>query len=129
MIQICYSKASGVELSGTYQDMEALRQDILKFISSPATHFVAEAEIGFDPSPYDSVLHQVVIIKGQGPTNVSVANNAQLQVAGSAEHLEGMTTYLAFDSEAYPDKHTHYEYFKGCPWIAEGSEPVVFSVR
>lgn len=70
-----------------------------------------------------------MVHKSAGPINVSIIDNATLQIEGSVENLERFASYFVFPSTAKSNDHSHFEYYEGDDWIAPTAEPLVISVK
>ena len=129
MLEICYSGPYDLDISGTVDELQIVRREILDFIKSDATQISFEADAGIDPAPYKSALTRFIILKGQGPTKVSLRNEKEIQVEGSPDCLERFASFFDFKSDAGKGAHSHYEYYEGNKWVARDSIPLVISVK
>jgi hypothetical protein len=67
------------------------------------------------------------VAQTSGPTRVSILPDNALLVAGSAENLNRLASFLEFSAERTPGDHRHYEYFDGNTWISSDSLPLTIS--
>ncbi len=128
MIEIRYSE-NELDISGTVDELQEVRQRILAFLNSNAPSLIIEASPDFDPHPYLLTIPQMVIEKGQCPTRVSVVNKNEVNIKGSPESLEAFESFFGFDSNARSGDHLHCEYYDGNEWIAQDSVPLVISIK
>ena len=129
MIEIRYADRSGAEISGTCDDLQRVRQQIVKFLHADTNSLIIEALTDADPSPYDLMIGNLLIKKGQGPTNVSLKQKKILEVSGAVDNLEAFTSFFEFGTDTASGEHRHYEYYEGNEWIDKNSEPVVIAVK
>jgi len=129
MLEIRYSAPYDLNISGTVDELQAVRREILALIKSGVSRISFGADSSFEPSPYDAALSKLVIVKGQCPTKVSLNNGGEIHVEGSPYCLEAFASFFDFKSDAGKGAHTHYEYYKGNEWVAPDSIPLVISVK
>ena len=129
MIEVRYSRNSGVEISGTYIELLRLKQEIEEFLKSDVETLTIEASIDCQPHPCDITIPKIVIEKGQGPTKVSVINNQEVHIRGDLDNLEMFAIYFEFSAESTSGDHGHFEYYEDNEWIDRESEPVVIGVK
>lgn len=129
MIEIRYSAPNEIDISGTVDELQFVRREILKLAQSDSSQIAFEADAAIDPAPYDSALSSLIIIKGQCPTKVSLQNEKEIQVEGLPSCLEAFASFFDNEPEAAKGNHAHYEYYEGNRWIAPDSIPLVISVK
>ena len=131
MLRAYYSDrqpAAEIEISGTAEDLNAAREEILKFIRSHAQSLTFALDTAFDPSPYNSLLPMMVLSKGEGPTRVSVEGKQTLLVLGSPENLSRFASWFDYEVDAERGAHGHYEHYEGNEFIASDSVPLVIGI-
>jgi DUF1680 family protein len=128
MIEIRYSPPDELDLSGTVDELQQLKNAIHHLLLSDETIYVAAAATQIDPHPYQTALAQFEIVKGRGSIHASVIDTKKLQITGSPKSLEVFATYFDFDQESLGGAHNHFEYFAGNDWIDSDSLPLVIGV-
>ena len=86
-----------------------------------------EAEVAYDPAPYESKLCRLVIQCVDERVRVTIQADT-LHIVGSRDGLHAFCSFLQFDGDAVPGRHSHYEYYDKHPFIAPDSLPLVISV-
>jgi len=129
MIEIRYTSPYDLDISGSPDELQLVRQRILDLRKSGALQVIVKADGAIDPSPYDLAIPRLVLLKGRGPTRISNKDAEEIQIEGSPENLEKLASYFDFEVGASKGDHLHYEYFEGIDSIAEDSIPLVVSVR
>ena len=129
MLEIRYSAPYELDISGTADELRAVRRDILGLVKSGGARISFEADSAIDPTPYESALSKLVIEKGQGPTLVSLKSDGEVHVAGSSYCLEAFASFFDFEPDTARGAHSHHEYYEGDEWIAPDSIPLVISVK
>jgi hypothetical protein len=131
VLEIRSSERDGVEVSGTADELEAVRRGISALASGGGVPVAFEASQVVDPGPYERVLKRMVVARVPSPAKVSVAGAEEVRVEGSPESLEAFTSYFDFGPGAAAGTHSHFEYyeFEGNRWVAPDSLPLVVSAR
>jgi hypothetical protein len=129
MIEIRYAAPNEVDISGTADELQSVRQAILDLAQSDASQITIDADSVIDPTSYKSALSKLIIRKAECPTKVSLKNEREIQVEGTADCLEAFASFFDFNSDDRKGAHSHYEYYEGNRWIAPDSMPLVISVR
>ena len=129
MIEIRYSAPDNLDISGTAGDFQNLERIIRDLISSSGSRVAINTDSAIDPAPYTFAIPKLVVLKAEGPTQVSLLDNDELSIRGSPENLESLATFFHFDKDAVKGVHFHYEYYDGNRWIDPKSIPLVISVR
>jgi hypothetical protein len=129
MIEIRYSAPNELDISGTVDELQFMRREILDLIQSDAPQIAFEADSAIDAAPYNSALPKLIIRKGQSPTKVSLTNEREVHVEGSPDCLETFASFFDFELNAGKGVHSHHEYYEGNEWIAPDSIPLVISVK
>jgi hypothetical protein len=129
MIEIRYSAPYDLDISGTVDELQLVRREILDLIQSDASQIAFDADNAIDPAPYNSALIKLIIRKGQSPTKVSLTNEKDIQVEGSPDCLEAFASFFDFELSVRKGAHSHHEYYEGNEWIAPDSIPLVISVK
>jgi hypothetical protein len=129
MLEIRYSAPYELDISGTIDELQMVRRKILDLIESDAARISFEADSMIEPSPYDTALSRLVVVKGQCPTRVSLKNEEELHIDGSLDWLEAFTSFFDFKPNVGKGLHSHYEYYEGNEWIAPDSMPLVIGVK
>jgi hypothetical protein len=129
MIEIRYAEREGIEICGTCDDIQRVKQQIQAFLHTDTDTLLIEALSNADPSPYDLIIAKLLVKKGQGPTKVSLEQHSVLEVSGGLDNLEAFVSFFEFDIEAASGEHRHYEYYEGNQWIDKNSESVVIAVK
>ena len=129
MIEIRWSEETNeIDLSGTPQDLQYIRQSILHLIhQTDQTQIIISTAIDFDTSPYSSRLSFLVIDKSENFIMVQVAANC-LEVRGNPKNLEVFADWFDFESNV-SQYHCHFEYCPGNELISPDSLPLVISVQ
>jgi len=128
MIEIRYTSPHDLDISGGPDDLQLVRQRIFDLLKSGDPQVIVKADGTIDPSPYAFAIPRLVLLKGQGPTRISLKDAEELQIEGSPENLEELASYFDFEVSASKGDHLHYEYFDGVDSIAEYSIPLVVRV-
>ena len=129
MLEIRYSAPYDLDISGTVDELQLVRREILALLKSDATRISFEADSAIEPSPYNVALSKLVVEKGQCPTKVSLRNEKEIHVEGSPYCLEGFASFFDFKPDAGKGAHSHYEYYEGNEWVAPDSIPLVIGVK
>lgn len=129
MIEIRYSAPYDLDISGTVDELQMVRREVLGLIESDAARISLAADSAIEPSPYKCAIPKLVIAKGQGPTNISLTNEKEIRVEGSPDCLDVFAAFFDFKPDAENGEHRHYERYKGNEWIAPDSIPLVISVN
>jgi hypothetical protein len=124
-VKIC-TDLEEAEVTGTSETLHAVRVGIIRFISSNEQHIVFSA-VNCDPAPYQKSLSSLKVIRGSGPTCVSVESD-NLVISGSDESLARFSTWFEFPSNTSGGTHAHYEYFPGDPYISPDSLTLVIGI-
>ena len=129
MIEIRYTAPDELDISGTVAELQEVRRAILNFIESDSELISFATDSSIEPSPYDSALAELVIVKAQCPTKVSVKNEKEVHVEGPLDCLEAFASFMDFKPDAGRGTHSHYEYYEGEEGIAADSIPLVINVK
>ena len=129
MIEIRYTAPDELDISGTVEELQAVRREILSLIQSDLDQVSFAADSSIEPRPYDLALKKLVIVKSQRPTEISFRNENEIHIEGAPDCLEAFASYLDFKPEAGKGVHSHYEYYDGDKWVAPDSIPLVISVK
>ena len=129
MIEIRYTSPHDLDISGKPEDLQLVRRRVVDLCKSDALQAIVKADGAIDPSPYVLAIPRLVLVKGQGPTRISLKDAEELQIEGSPENLEELASFFDFQESASKGDHLHYEHFEGIDSIAEDSIPLVVSVR
>ena len=129
MIKIRYTAPLDLDISGTVAELQVVCRTILNLIESDLDRVSFAADSSVEPSPYDSALAKLVVVKGQCPTKVSVKNEKEVYVEGAPDCLEAFASFMDFKPNAGSGMHSHYEYYEGEGGIAADSIPLVISVK
>jgi hypothetical protein len=129
MIEIRYSAPYDLDISGTVDELQMVRREILEFIQSDACEIAFDADSAINPVPYKHALSRLIILKEQGPTKVSLADGREMRVEGSPACLDVFAAFFNFESSAGKGSHYHYEYYEGHECIAPDSIPLVISMN
>jgi len=129
MIEIRYSAPYDLDISGTVDELQLVRREILDLIHSDASQIVFDADSVIDPAPYTSALSTLIIRKGQSPTKVALRNEKEIHVEGSPDCLEAFASFFDFELSVRKGAHSHHEYYEGNEWIAPDSIPLVIGVK
>ena len=118
-----------LDIAGTVSEFASLRSNILELLSSNSLRLAVDADLKFDPAPYQFAIPCLVIEKSDGPTKVSVIEKSMVVVAGSPDNLERFASFFWFDPNVPAGAHAHYEYYDGNESIDPRSVPLVISIR
>ena len=113
MLEIRYSAPYDLDISGTIDELQTVRREILTLIKSDASRISFGADSSIEPSRYNAALSKLVIVKGQCPTKVSLNNEGEIHVEGSPYCLEAFASFFDFNPDAGKGAHLHYEYYEG----------------
>jgi glycerate kinase len=128
MIEIrWHKKTNEIDLGGTSQDLQYVRQSILSLIQATETQVSISVATDFNPAPYSDRLSSLIIRKGKGATKVAIVTN-QLEIEGNFEKLEAFADWFDFEADG-SDYHCHFEYYPGDTWVDPDSLSLVISVR
>ena len=129
MLKVCYSINGTINISGSWEELQNLRKDILKLINTDLKGIFIQTESNFNPTPWDFVSKHLEIIKGVSPVKVSVSKKRVVQLEGIQESLEKFSSFLNFEKNAASGLHSHYEYFEGNEWIHPDSIPLIIVIK
>jgi hypothetical protein len=128
MIEIRWNeKTSEIDLGGTPEDLQYIRQSILRLIRTGEVQISISANLDFEPAPYSSRLSFLIIRKSVGFTKVIIATD-HLEVKGNPDNLATFAEWFDFE-DSVSNYHCHFDYYEGNEWIAPDSLPLVISVR
>jgi hypothetical protein len=128
MIKIRWSqKTNEIDLEGTSQDLQYIRQSILDLIQADEPQVIISGTTNFDPTPYSNHLTSLVIRKSKESTKVKVVTN-QLEIEGDSERLGAFASWFDFEADV-SHYHCHFEYYPGNTWVDPDSLPLVISVQ
>jgi hypothetical protein len=117
-----YSASSGVNLTGSPDDLSNLARDLE--LGRLATVELAERQ----PHPYDLALRIIDVRDSDGPLRLKIEDEA-LVVTGARAACDLLSKNIAFfvsdSSPTDPRAHLHVEWHEGNKWIAEDSELLV----
>jgi hypothetical protein len=65
-----------------------------------------EADSTIEPSPYKSALSKLVVVKGQGPTRISLKDEEEVYIEGSSYCLEALASFFEFKPDAEKGAHS-----------------------
>lgn len=126
MIKILESDLE-LELSGSIAELQQIFEAIHALVGGNETTLTHLANSECDPSPYTRALRELHIIRGSGPTKVSVENHT-LVISAADENLQNFASWFDFDSDAAPGSHNHFDYFPGDSCIDIDSRSLVIVV-
>ena len=129
MLEIRFSKPKELEVSGTVDELQSVRNQILALVENDIAQIAFECDGSINSMPYDSVLSKFIVRKSQLPTKVSLENSNELCVEGLPHCLEAFASFLDFEANSKSGRHSHYEYYEGNQWISPDSMPLVISVK
>lgn len=129
MLEIRYSNLNEVDISGKVNDLQEVRQIIINLAEGDHCTVALFADPAIEPAPYDSVIQKMLLMKGDGPTKISLLNEKTVRIEGLPENLKRLASFFDFDWGAAAGQHLHYEYYEGNEWIAADSIPLVISVQ
>jgi hypothetical protein len=129
MLEIRYSAPHDLEISGTVDELQMVRRGILDLVESDAARIVFVADAAIEPSPYNSALSKLVVMRGQCPTKISLKDEGEVHVEGSPYCLEAFASFFEFKPDTAKGAHSHYEYYEGNEWVAPDSIPLVIGVK
>jgi hypothetical protein len=128
MIEIRWSNETNeIELGGTLEDLQYVRQSILRLLQINEVQAVVPAAIDFNPAPYSDKLSSLMIRKSKGSTLVTIVAN-YLEVKGNSNHLGSFADWFNFEANQ-SHYHCHFEYYPGNEWIHPDSLPLTISAR
>jgi hypothetical protein len=127
MIEIrWHEETNEIDLGGTPQDLQYIRQSILSLIQTNEAQVDISAAVDFDPAPYSNRLSFLMIRKSKGATKVAIVTD-RLEVEGDPKKLEVFADWFDFEADA-SHYHCHFEYYPGDTWIDPDSLPLIISV-
>lgn len=134
MIEIRYSVKHEkinemADISGSWEDLENLRQNLLNFLENNENSFYCDADKNAEPDGWDFILERLKVNLNDQAAKVSVVENKFLKVEGSKENLEVFAAWLEFDKEIPGGYHSHYEYFEGNQYINSESMALIIGIK
>jgi hypothetical protein len=126
-MRIRTSANGDTELAASVEELHTMRDRVRDVISGAAATAFLDAEMGYDPSPYDTALARLVVASADQPVCVAIVGD-DLRVVGSSGGLDAFCSYLIFDDAAVGRCHSHYEYYEGHAFISPNSKPLVITV-
>ena len=127
MIQIRATDTEA-DLEGSPEDLQHIREAMLRLLASSEARLSVEACATGDPSPYARLLSELHIERTTGPMRVAIANESMLVLSGSDESLNRFASWFDFPAVT-SQAHKHHEYFAGNQYIAADSVPLVIGAR
>ena len=129
MIRIKYSEKPYTEiaLEGSKKEMIDLRQTI---IDSKSDKISVSADTNFDPSPYQSFLKKLFLIKTNSLLEISVEDQS-LCVSGMYEFIKYFAENLPYDIVEYSSDipyHVHFDRSGREEHVKEGSLDIVLTL-
>jgi hypothetical protein len=113
MLEIRYSAPYGLDISGTVDELQMVRREILALLESDAARTSFEADSDIEPSPHNAALSKLIIVKGKCPTEISLKDEGEVHVEGLPYCLEAFASFFDFKPDARKGAHSHYEYYEG----------------
>lgn len=129
MLEICYSINEAINILGSWEDIENLRQEILKFITSEFQKINIQIENNINPQPWNFVATDLEIAKNNAPVQVHISENRVIIIEGSKDNLEKFTSFLSFEKDAISGQHSHYEYYDGNEYVSLDSFPLIIEIK
>ena len=128
MLEIRFSEPNELEISGTVDELQAVRKEVFALAQTDASQIVFDCDGSINPTPYNQALLKLIVRKSQLPTKVLLKNN-ELYIEGSPQCLEAFASFLDFDANSKSGTHSHFAYYDGNQCIDFDSMPLVISVR
>ena len=129
MLEIRYSEPKELDISGTVDELQFVRQKIFELVQSETSQIAIDADGSVNTAPYNLAFPKLIILKNSSPTKVSLKNRGEIYIEGSPYCLEALASFLDFDLNSRSGAHSHYEYYDGNEWISPESIPLVISVK
>ena len=126
MIRIAYTSPNELDISGSGQDLKAVRCGILDVSQRTTETCSIIADTKFDPYPYSNALASIRIEVSKEPVCISVVDN-DVVVSGSESNLEVFASFFDLDDSAPEGCHLHHEYHEGNEWVHKYSVPLVIT--
>ncbi len=75
MIEIRYSLNEAIDILGTWEELELLRQEILEFLKTDSENIYVSGESNISAEPWDFVASGLEIIKNGEAVKVSISED------------------------------------------------------
>lgn len=128
-MRIRYSKGGDLEIEGTRDELQAVRQQILDIVEAGTGSVDIPCATTGSPAPYERWLERFVVMAGSGPVCMVVNESYELHACGDRESLVGLASFFDAPADAETGWHSHYEHYAGNRWVAAESVPTVISLR
>lgn len=134
MIEIRYSAKlqtgdEMVDISGTWQEFEKLRLDILRFLESNEGNVFIDVDTKINSEGWDFILESLEIDQKGDAVKVSVKENKILKIKGSEENLKIFASWLESNENIPSGYHSHYEFYEGNEFINSDSLPLIIRIK
>lgn len=129
MLEIRYSLNEAIDISGSWKDVEAFRQEVLKFIQTDLKGIHIETEANIKSAPWDFIASGLQLIQNDESVKVSVTEDKVIIIEGSKVSLEKFASFLEFEENASIGSHSHYEHYEGNEWITADSIPLIIGIK
>jgi hypothetical protein len=129
MIEVRYSLNEAIDILGTKKDVEAFKQEVLKFLKTDSERIQIDVKKDIKSEPWDFVAGNLEVIQNENPVRVLITKGKVIKIEGSKENLEKFTSLLEFDENATSGSHSHYEYYEGNEYIHPESFPLIIGIK
>ena len=129
MLEVRYSTGEAIDISGSWEDVESFRQEILRFLKTDSEKIQIEIEKNINSEPWNYIAKNLEIVQNDLPVEISISTDRVIKIKGSKANLEKFTSFLIFDEKAVSGSHSHYEYYEGNEWISPESFPLIIEIK
>ena len=131
MIEVRYSLDEAIDVLGTQKEIEAVRQEILKFLETDSEKIQIEIEKDINSESWDFVASDLQITRNATPVKVSINEEKVIKIEGSKDNLENFTSFLFFEETAISKSHSHFEYYdyEGNVYVHPDSFPLIIGIK
>jgi hypothetical protein len=129
MIEIRYSLDEAIDILGSCEELELLRQEILGLLKTDSEQIYVTGESDISAEPWNFVASGLEIIQNGKAVKVSISEDNSIHIKGSKDNLEKFASFLVFDENSVSGSHSHYEYYEGNEYIDSNSFPLIIGVK
>jgi hypothetical protein len=131
VIEIRYRPPDQVEITGTVQELQAVRAGILYLVTdgTPMLPYMVAARTTGLPAPYAHWLAELMVTVSESAIRASVVGETKLMISGALDKLDVFASFWDFAPDTASGTHSHHEYFEGNHWIERDSIPLVIGVK
>src|SRR5262245_28215770 len=118
-MRIYFSRGQDPMLLDSLVGMNALHEQLLRFVVSDQTVLALAADLSGIPAPYSELLAGLRIRKSEGPIHLRLTEDRWLSLTGSKENLSRYASFFEFD-ESEEGAHHHPEHVNVSGYITQG---------